>query len=393
MATVKLILNEGYKSKDGYQVVFKIGNRGTHSHLPTGITLFKTYWDKKKWIKQGAPGIIDPFFENAKLQKELSDINSFIVSLNKSGEIYDLTAAQVKQKYLSHKSKGSYNFNKYFEYYTSTRKASETKKAYNYTLSVIKKYYPHPLAFSDINVRFLRELEIFMLTTMKINSVSIHMRNIRTVFNAAIDDDIIELNLYPFRKFKIKKERTVKRNLTVEEIKKLMNVDLRGIPQLSKDVFILSLFLIGINLKDLSHLTKDNIKAGRLEYKRMKTGQDYSIKLEPEALKIIKKLSGKNYLINLMERYTCYENVLKEIDKKLKKAAEKAGIDKPVSTYFSRYSWASIAAELDIPKETISAGLGHEIGSRVTAIYINFNHNKVDEANRRIIDLLNNTIN
>lgn len=53
---------------------------------------------------------------------------------------------------------------------------------------------------------------------------------------------------------------------------------------------------------------------------------------------------------------------------------------------YTRHSWATLAAELDIPKETISAGLGHEIGSDVTSIYIKFDQKKVDDANRRVID-------
>ncbi|MDY5540430.1 MAG: hypothetical protein SPF60_03250, partial [Lachnospiraceae bacterium] len=40
-------------------------------------------------------------------------------------------------------------------------------------------------------------------------------------------------------------------------------------------------------------------------------------------------------------------------------------------------------------KETISAALGHEIGSEVTSIYINFDRKKIDEANRKVIDYLN----
>ena len=56
-----------------------------------------------------------------------------------------------------------------------------------------------------------------------------------------------------------------------------------------------------------------------------------------------------------------------------------------LTTYWSRHSWATIAAELDIPKETISAALGHG-GSSVTDIYIDFDTRKIDAANRRVID-------
>ena len=62
------------------------------------------------------------------------------------------------------------------------------------------------------------------------------------------------------------------------------------------------------------------------------------------------------------------------------------GLNDRLSSYAARHTWATIAASLDIPKETISAALGHEIGSRVTSIYIDFDQKKVDEANRKVMD-------
>ena len=59
-----------------------------------------------------------------------------------------------------------------------------------------------------------------------------------------------------------------------------------------------------------------------------------------------------------------------------------------LSGYWARHTWATIAAQLDIPKETIAAALGHSSGS-VTDIYIDFDKRKIDEANRRVIDFVN----
>lgn len=56
-----------------------------------------------------------------------------------------------------------------------------------------------------------------------------------------------------------------------------------------------------------------------------------------------------------------------------------------ITIYWARHSWASIAAELDIPKETISLAFEHG-AKTVTDRYINFNIKKVDEANRKVID-------
>lgn len=57
-----------------------------------------------------------------------------------------------------------------------------------------------------------------------------------------------------------------------------------------------------------------------------------------------------------------------------------------ITTYFARHSWATIAAELDIPDDVISQALGHAARNSTTAIYIERNIRKVDEANRKVID-------
>lgn len=49
-----------------------------------------------------------------------------------------------------------------------------------------------------------------------------------------------------------------------------------------------------------------------------------------------------------------------------------------------------ISKQLDIPKETIGKALGHsEWDSTTTDRYIQFDNKKIDEANRKVIDYLN----
>ena len=59
-----------------------------------------------------------------------------------------------------------------------------------------------------------------------------------------------------------------------------------------------------------------------------------------------------------------------------------------LSSYYARHTWASLSAELEIPIEITSKGLGHKIGSPVTAIYVQYQRKQVDDANRRIIDYI-----
>ena len=85
-------------------------------------------------------------------------------------------------------------------------------------------------------------------------------------------------------------------------------------------------------------------------------------------------------------------DALKTIGKTYKIGVKTSGnaLFPDLSTYWSRHTWSTIAAELDTPIDVIAHALGHEIpGLDVTSIYIHFNEKKVDDANRKVIDLVN----
>lgn len=160
-------------------------------------------------------------------------------------------------------------------------------------------------------------------------------------------------------------------------------------------------YLIGINAADMFSLTEANIMDGRIVYHRAKTGKLYSIKIEPEAEEIINKYRGKKFLLFPCDTRSSHLIYLHRMNIALSNIGpleRKGRSDKKkrhplfpgLSSYWARHTWATIAAELDVPKETISAALGHNIGSDVTSIYIEFNRAKIDEANRKVIDYIKN---
>ena len=64
-------------------------------------------------------------------------------------------------------------------------------------------------------------------------------------------------------------------------------------------------------------------------------------------------------------------------------------LHKDIVWYTARRSWATIAAELDILKDTIGKALGHsEWDSSTTDLYIKFDNKKIDEANRKVLDAI-----
>lgn len=269
------------------------------------------------------------------------------------------------------------------EDFAANKQKARTRELYEMTIRRLREFDANidGIRLSSINKSWLISFDKFLSqTSPSPNARNIHLRNIRAVFNAAIDDEIT--THYPFRKFALKSAPTAKRSLTADQLRAIISEPLPPHLAAYRDVFTLIFMLIGINLVDLCNL--DKIVDGRIEYTRAKTGRLYSIKVEPEAAKIIQRYRGHSHLVNIGDRYDNYRNYTIRINAALKRIGNPP-ICSELSTYWARHSWATIAAELDVPKETIAAALGHG-GNSVTDVYIRFDDRKIDEANRRVLD-------
>ncbi len=343
--------------------------------------------------------------KNAKLAKIMADCEGELLMLERIERLPSMSLNEITERLteiVSGKQKVQKFFVDYMEEYVERGMRPNTAATYRQTMAKIEAY-DRGATFETMTRKWLEGFDRHLERGgMKTNSRSIHMRNIRTVFNYAIDEE--HTSLYPFRKFKIEKEETAKRCLTVGQLRELKDFECEEYQKPYRDIFMLMFYLIGVNAIDLFNAKRSQVRNGRLEYRRAKTNKLYSVKIEPEAQEIIDRYAGKEYLLNFMENMegTNYHQYLYAVNRGLRKIGEfhvcgqgakkvRTPIEKDISTYWSRHTWATIAAELEIPKETISEALGHEIGSRVTSVYIKFNQKKVDEANRRVIDFVNCT--
>lgn len=148
--------------------------------------------------------------------------------------------------------------------------------------------------------------------------------------------------------------------------------------------------LIGINVVDLWSLTHDNVRDGRLVYRRAKTHQTYDIRLEPEAVEIINRYRGEQKLISLCERQSNYKDFAKCLNNALAVVSRAQNLPK-VTTYWLRHSWATIAyVEAHIKIDTISDCLGHRNGQKVTLGYVDKKRDQIsrDAANRSVLDII-----
>lgn len=384
------------KSDGAYPVIVKIKNKNT-VRVATSLSCLEDEWSDEGMFSRK---VNNSRRKNAILQKIKYDVEKVLLEIEESRK--GISDTDLRNKILEvikpkEKKEAPKNFLHYFDEFTATKTNERTKDVYLYTRSKIVEY-DESCTFETIDLSWLRKFEAWMAKTMKVNAYAIHLRNIRAVFNYCLDEEYT--TLYPFRRFKIKKEETRKRSLTVEQLRILRDYPCEEYQKKYRDIFMLMFYLIGINGADLFMAKPNQVRNGRLEYKRAKTGKLYSILIQPEAQEIIDRYRGKDYLINVMDEYRNHKDFLHRMGGALKDIGQmkRVGLGgkkirnplfPDISSYWSRHTWATIAAELDIPIDTISEALGHEHGCKTTQIYVNFNQKKVDKANRDVIDYVN----
>ena len=300
---------------------------------------------------------------------------------------------------------------------------SGTWSPLNNTLRVVKEFHNgSSLNFSEITPRFLETFKAYYKKEgHKVNSIAVYMRYIRSMFNLAIDEYNVNaafpviLN-YPFRKHKIETEETINRNLDVKFIRLIR--DLKTInkrEEITKDIFMLQMYMTAPNIKDLYWLPVSS--GDRIQFSRFKTGRFHNIKIESEAFEIIEKYKGSKYLLcfadmakkNRMNKETKPHARIKDLawsdsgtfNKMLNETLQKIqkrlnwDLQGDLTTYYARHSVASIMREIGISKDDISLCLGHlpvEKNLKTTGGYIKEDFEKIDLANRELIDFINSDI-
>ena len=402
MASIKFYLDRRYEREDGsFLLKLSVSHNRKVKYIGLDLSLHPEQWNAQEQIVTRRHGQFRSL--NAWLGDVYDKAEEARIALMTGSEASRLTVADYAEAInarINAKEPHRETFCERFAKFASMKKES-TRKLYESTLDKVKAFNKNSekLYFEDITKEWLTEFDVFLSKnadpnkTNSLNYRSIHLRNVRAVFNYAIDEGVT--SFYPFRGFKIKTEETEKRSLDVDQLRKLFGYSVEGYQRVYQDMFKLMFFLCGINSADLFHLKE--LKDGRAVYYRAKTGKLYSIKVEPEALEIMERWRGKGFLLDVCDRYKDHLDFVRHMDRELKKigTVERTGRGgkkritpefPELSTYWARHTWATLAAELDIPDAVISLALGHGAENKTTDIYIKRNRGKVDRANRMVMD-------
>ena len=277
------------------------------------------------------------------------------------------------------------------EKFGNARAYSDAKSAF------VKFNKGKDIDLKNLTARKLHQFEGYMEEKgLRVNSISVYLRTIRAIYNKAIKEELVNEKYYPFKNFKIKKEATKKRALSKENIKAISELELsdRKEIELARDVFLFSFYNRGMSFVDICYITNKAASNGRIEYRRKKTKQTFSIKITDRTREIFSKYKSDNeedYLFPILKHdheYTSYRTGIRLLNKRLKIIGDMMELDIPLTSYVARHSWATIAKHSGVSTAIISEGLGHD-SELTTQIYLDsFGKGVLDKANEDIMSFL-----
>lgn len=225
--------------------------------------------------------------------------------------------------------------------------------------------------FKEIDRKFCLEFAEYLRNTVAPNTGNGYYAKFKQALYKSIDDGINDFN--PALRITIKKKRTYREFLTLEEIKKIYNTEFYK-PEL-KNAFVFSCFT-GLRFVDIKDIKFEDVTDSFLILTQNKTDEPLRIKLHPIALDIIQNqkvvLQRDTGLIFELPKYeNCRYNMHLLI--------RKAGINKRITYHSGRHTFATMCLTHDIDLYTISRLLGHT-DIKHTQIYAKLIDKKKDEA-------------
>ena len=405
MANAKIILDTRRAKSDGsFNVVIRITHFKKVYTINSGVSVMEKHWNEKNSeVTKAHP---NSKLLNLKVSKGFYSIQKAILKLEDDFCIEDLRNlidGKPKEKEVT-------TFKSFAdELISQMMQTSKTGNALVYQTAVnrLVAYCGKDISFVEINFTLLDQFKHHLLISgLKLNSISNYFRSIRAIYNKAIKLKVIDRSYYPFYDISIKGEKTIKRAILENDIFKLEHILLKlETPPTesyttvwkSLNYFLLSYYLIGISFTDLAYLKPENIVDGRVVFRRRKTHKYYNVKIFPKAERILSKLASNNgrYLLSILPEGTPEDSIeskkiikqwIKTTNKYLKKLSVEAEINREITTYVSRHTFATSAKRLGYSNELIAEALGHEYGNKITNIYLDsFDGSVIDDMHYKVI--------
>ncbi len=408
MVNLKIVHFTSKKLKDKTSPVLlrlTINRKPKYFTLPDNFRCFKNQWNKKSsCFKQTYPNY---YQANKRLDETLSKARVICMELNKKNNDQGFTEEEFAERFKS--SNQSLMLFEYFDQIIRRLEAAGkvgNKDVYHDT----KRQFESFFGGKDIEMKnvTLKHLNLFVEQCLsegkRDTTIHYRLRTLRALFNKAkLEEGLLN---YPFEKFDWSQFNleTEKRAIPKADLLKIYNYKIEPGQQGfdSRNYWLFSYFCYGLNFGDMAKLEPANIiNEGEqliLKYYRSKTRKLFKVPLNDYSIEILKHYQnsnfGNNYIFPILnpeihktpqQIRTRIQTALKKVNSEIQEIAKSLDIEKHITTYVARHSFATILKKENIGTAIISEMMGHSSES-VTQTYLDsFDNSAKTEAAKKLI--------
>jgi integrase len=255
---------------------------------------------------------------------------------------------------------------------------------YKCAMSSIRQFHGKlKLSILEVTPEFLKKYELWMRKKGKsVTTTSIYLRSLRHIYNRSTEENFFEPKLYPFKKgkYSIPEPRNIKKALTLAELQRLYLYPAEEDSQeeFFRDIWFFSYLCNGINMKDICMLRHKDIQGSHIYFIREKTknssrnSKPIDVIIVDETRKIIDRWATRmrkpeDYVFPFLKDNLTplqligrVKQATKMTNKYIKRVAKEVGIEKNITTYWARHSYATVLTKSNVGISFIKEALGHK---------------------------------
>jgi integrase/recombinase XerD len=263
---------------------------------------------------------------------------------------------------------------------------AEDRIGYAHTFEHVKNYVlvhvfgQKDKAFASFTKTDFEGFEQYLMDNeLKETTMSAYLRTFYRIWNLAIAAGMCSKEQHPkkFIKFKpYKKYKTSKRAISATDIKLIESYEAEYGSRLwkSQRYFLFSYYCRGINFNDIAKLKNANLSGEIVRYRRSKNKRWYDFKLHSKAKAIIEEfrnfpiVSDGDHIFPILTKDhdsaakidARIDSALKDLNEDLKVIKDAQKIDRHVTSYVARHSFATNLKHKKVDVSIIQEAMGHE---------------------------------
>lgn len=334
------------KTNQGYYTIYLEIFDGNRKRKTTGLKVSQDYfsplknqngkllrgrWGDKKYLKpKGADVKTLELAERLRAKRE----NDLVLSDND----------------LPNPNQGKGDFLQFFEKICREK----SNPSYNGALANLKRYTQRPLSFNEITYNFLKGFQDYLKTILAGRTVNAYLLRLSITWNEAEKQELTR-GKNPFvRLKKLKEEDTEIKFLTIEQLQKLINCDIK-INATVKAAFLLACNT-GLRYSDIKKLTWDEVYPDYIKFRQKKSKKKLlKVFLNESAKAIIRSQPFRSPTATVFKGLYGSSGV----NKNLLRWAKNSGLNIHLTFHWSRHTFATVLISQGVDLYVVSKLLGH----------------------------------